>query len=154
MVGPRELERDIGRQSAAVPGSSFTGQARQGPRAAGPGANISGYNSERSYATDSGHGGSPSEEQPGHCQIHGLLPGKKTQWGGAGRRAAGRTNIASGLFANGRGQRKRGHQLKGRTSRGEILSHLGNGSSSRLIFFGDYGTAIRAFSVIFANIVC
>jgi hypothetical protein len=42
---------------------------------------------------------------------HGPRLGKKIQKGGAGWQAAGRTNIASGLFANGRGQRKGGTGL-------------------------------------------
>jgi hypothetical protein len=37
---------------------------------------------------------------------HGPQPGEKIQKGGAGWWAAGRTNIASGLFVNGRGQQK------------------------------------------------
>jgi hypothetical protein len=64
MVDPRELEQNIGHQSAAVPRIKFhragiSGAPGSGP--AGSGANISGYNSERSYAIDISHGGSPSE---------------------------------------------------------------------------------------------
>ncbi len=49
------------------------------------GANISGYNSEWSYATDISHGGSPSEHQPRCCQISVLGRARKyRRWARAG----------------------------------------------------------------------
>jgi hypothetical protein len=53
------------------------------------GANISGYNSERSYAIDIGHYGGPSEHQPRCCQISVLSRARKYRrgCGPAGRRA-------------------------------------------------------------------
>jgi hypothetical protein len=49
------------------------------------GANISGYNSERSYATDIGHDGGPSEYQPRCCQISILSRARKyRRWVRAG----------------------------------------------------------------------
>ncbi len=64
-------------------------------------------------------------------------PGEKIQKGGAGRQAAGSTDIASCLFANGRGHQKRRRRLrslKGLTSRGKNSEPFGNGSSIGLTF--------------------
>ena len=48
VVGPRDLEQDMGPNQREPQGPSFTGPVYQEPRAAGPGpargANISGYN--------------------------------------------------------------------------------------------------------------
>jgi len=82
---------------------------------------------------------------------------QETQQVGANRQAAGRADIASCLFANGRGHqkgRRRLKPLKGRTSRCNLFRVIWKWQQHLVDIFGDYGTTIRAFSVIFANIVC
>jgi hypothetical protein len=110
----KPLEQDIGRQSATVPGTKFYGAGTPGPRAAGPGVNMSGNDSEaftpRTVVTMAIHPSSGPDiirSWPSDGQEN--TEGRCT---GAGRPAAGRTNIASGLFVNGRGQRKRGTCLE------------------------------------------
>jgi len=66
------------------------------------------------------------------------LARQETQQAGANRRAAGRTDIASCLFTNGRGHQKRRRRLrslKGRTSRCKLFRIIWeNGSSIWLTF--------------------
>jgi hypothetical protein len=60
----------------------FHGAGISGAPGSGPGgANISGYNSERSRAIDIGHNGGPSEHQPRCCQISVLSRARKYRRG-------------------------------------------------------------------------
>ena len=157
MVGPLELEQDKGTDHRELQGSSFAGPVYQTPGAAGPGGgDASGHNSERSCATDISQDGSHPSSGP---EVVRSVPSarQETQQVGANRQAAGRADIASCLFANGRGHqkgRRRLKPLKGRTSRGNLFRVIWKWQQHLVDIFGDYGTTIRAFSVIFANIVC
>ena len=113
------------------------GPVHQEPRAAGPGANISGNNSERSLCHRQRSRWRFIRVAAQILSDQGPRPGEKIQKGGAGRQAAGRTNIASGLFVNGRGQQKwnTGLYLL-RVARAGVKNSnsFENGSSSRLTF--------------------
>ena len=64
MVGPRELEQDTGRQSAAVPRITeflSLGAGMSGAPGSGPGGEYLRQQLGKVYAIDSGHDGSPSE---------------------------------------------------------------------------------------------
>jgi hypothetical protein len=78
-----------GHRTPIISGSSkdqvSRGRYIRSPGQRARGANISGYNSERSYATDIGHDGGPSEHQPRCCQISVLSRARKyRRWVRAG----------------------------------------------------------------------
>ncbi len=138
MVCPRELEQDIGRQSAAVPGSSFTGPVCQEPRAAGPGANVSGNNSERSLCHRQRSRWRSIRVAAQILSDQGPRPGEKIQKGGAGRQAAGAPILLRVHLPTAEASEKGASaQISKGSHEPTVQNHLGNGNDSWLTFFGD-----------------
>jgi hypothetical protein len=124
--------------SSGAAGSSFTGPVYQDPRGSGPLGQTPQATTRKGLVPQTLVTMAP-HPSIGPEVVRSVSSAKQEiQQAGASRRAGGRTNIASCLFANGRGHQKRRRRLrslKGRTSRCQKFEIIWeNGSSIGLTF--------------------
>ena len=129
MVGPRELEQDTGRQSAAVPRIKFHGAGMSGAPGGGPWGEYLGRQLGEIFMpwTAVTMAVYPSSS-PDIVRFTVFCQARKHNGKARDGGPPGAPILLRVYLPTAEASKKGGHWLKGRTSRGKILSHLQMGA--------------------------